>query len=72
MFQEVTYFLIFGRPLILYLGVVTILLFFLTAAIAILNRRGIHVIPFVWHPRCAVIAICFAIVHGILGILAYF
>ena len=72
MFQDVTYFLIFGRPLILYLGVVTIFLFFLTAAIAILNRRGIHQIPFAWHPRCAVIAICFAIVHGTLGILAYF
>jgi hypothetical protein len=72
MLQNITYFLIFGRPLILYLGVVTILLFFLTATIAILNFRGIRMIPFAWHPRCAMIAICFAIVHGTLGLLAYF
>lgn len=72
MFQEISYTLIFGKPLIMYLGIVTILLFILTAAIAILNRRGIHTIPFRWHPRCAAIAICFAIVHGTLGLLAYF
>jgi hypothetical protein len=72
MFQDISYALIFGKPLILYLGIITILLFFLTAAIAILNLRGIHTIPFKWHPRCAMIAIFFAIVHGILGILAYF
>ncbi|MGB7789432.1 hypothetical protein [Methanoregula sp.] len=72
MLQNITYFLIFGRPLILYLGVVTILLFFLTASIAILNRRGIHTIPFAWHPRCAIIAICLALVHGTLGLLVYF
>jgi dolichyl-phosphate-mannose--protein O-mannosyl transferase len=72
MFQEISYTLIFGKPLILYLGVATILLFFLTAAIAILDRRGIHTIPFRWHPRCAVIAICVALIHGMLGILAYF
>jgi hypothetical protein len=72
MFQEITYALIFGKPLIMYLGIVTLLLFFLTASIAILNRRGIHTVPFRWHPRCAMIAIFFAIVHGTLGVLAYF
>jgi dolichyl-phosphate-mannose--protein O-mannosyl transferase len=72
MFQEITYASIFGKPLIMYLGIITILLFVLTAAIALLNRRGIHTIPFKWHPRCAIIAIVFAIFHGMLGIFAYF
>lgn len=72
MFQNITYALFFGKPLIMYLGIVTLLLFFLTAAIGILNLRGIRTIPFKWHPRCAMIAILFAIVHGTLGILAFF
>ena len=72
MFQEISYAPIFGKPLIFYLGIATILLFFFAAAIAILNRRGIHTIPFAWHPRCAMIAIFVAIVHGALGVLAYF
>ena len=72
MFQEITYTLIFGKPLIFYLGLVTILAFFLTASIALLNKKGVHTIPFRWHPRCAVLALCLALVHGTLGILAYF
>ncbi len=72
MFQDITYALIFGKPLIMYLGILTILTFFLTASIAILNFRGIHTIPFSWHPRCAAVALCLAVIHGILGILAYF
>jgi len=72
MFQDITYALIFGKPLIMYLGIITLLLFLLTAAIALLNLRGQHIIPFRWHPRCAAIAILFAIVHGTLGVLAYF
>jgi hypothetical protein len=72
MFQEITYAPVFGKPLILYLGILTLTAFLVTASIAILNRRGIHTIPFKWHPRCAVLAISLAIVHGGLGILAYF
>ena len=72
MFQDIAYALIFGKPLIMYLGIITILLFFLTAVIALLNRRGIRTIPFKWHPRCVMIAIFFAIIHGTLGILVYF
>ena len=72
MFQDITYALIFGKPLIMYLGILTILAFFLTASIAILNFKGIHAIPFKWHPRCAAVALCLAVIHGSLGILAYF
>jgi len=72
MFQNITYFLIFGKPLIMYLGILTLLAFLLTASIAVLNRRGIHTIPFRWHPRCAATAIVLALIHGILGVLAFF
>jgi hypothetical protein len=72
MLQDITYFLIFGKPLIMYLGIVTLAAFLLTASIAVLNMKGIRVIPFRWHPRCAVVAIGLAILHGVLGVLAYF
>jgi len=71
MFQDISYALIFGKPLILYLGVLTLSAFIITAVIAVLNSKGISTVPFEWHSRCAVIAICIALVHGALGILAY-
>ena len=71
MFQDISYALIFGKPLILYLGVLTLLAFIITAAIAVINFKGIRTIPFEWHSRCAVVALCLALVHGALGILAY-
>jgi hypothetical protein len=71
MFQNVSYALFFGKPLILYLGVLTLLAFMLTVAIAVLNFKGIRTIPFRWHSRCAGVALCLALVHGALGILAY-
>jgi hypothetical protein len=72
MFQDITYFLIFGKPLIMYLGILTLLAFLFTASIAVMNLKGIHTIPFKWHPRCAQFAIVLALVHGVLGVLAYF
>lgn len=71
MFQDISYMLIFGKPLILYLGVLTLLALLSTATIAVLNKKGIRTIPFKWHPRCAAFVICLALVHGALGILAY-
>ena len=71
MFQEISYALFFGKPLILYLGILTLFAFLFTATIAILNFKGVRTIPFTWHPRCAAIAICLALAHGALGILAY-
>ena len=72
MFQNITYFLIFGKPLIMYLGILTLLAFLFTASIAVMTLKGIRKIPFKWHPRCAACAIVLALVHGLLGILAYF
>lgn len=72
MFQDITYFPVFGKPLILYLGILTLLAFLLTASIPVMNKKGIRVIPSRWHPLCAGCAILLALVHGVLGMLAYF
>ena len=72
MLQEFSYYLIFGRPLIFYLGIITVCRFLATASIPFLSQRGVVNIPFVWHVRMAVLSICIALVHGVLGIAAYF
>jgi hypothetical protein len=71
MFQEITYYLIFGKPLIVYLGILTLLSLLTTASIGFLNLRGIRTIPFRYHPVCAGLTILLALVHGLLGLLAY-
>jgi len=71
MVGQIAYTLIFGKPVIVYLGILTLALLLLTAAIPVLNRNGIRTIPLAWHPRCAIATICLAIIHGMLGILAY-
>jgi hypothetical protein len=72
MLQQITYFQILGKPLIMYLGIITLLSFLFTATIAILNKKGINKIPFAWHPRMAKISIALALIHGFLGLMAYF
>jgi len=72
MFRNIAYFLIFGKPLIMYLGILTLFSLLFTALIGFLNFKGIHKIPFKWHLRMAVILIILAIIHGLLGLLAYF
>ena len=72
MFNDITYYLIFGLPFIVYLGIITILVFLITALIALLKRKGKIKISINWHYRLAYISIVLGITHGILGILAYF
>ena len=71
MLEEISYAMILGKPLIFYLGILTVTGLLITAAIPVLNNRGIRIIPFNWHPRCAAVTICFAIIHGALGVLVY-
>lgn len=71
MIRDVAYFLIFGKPLIFYTGILTFLSFLFTALIGFLNHNGIHKIPFKWHPRMAVISIALAIIHALMGIFTY-
>ncbi|MCX6721336.1 MAG: hypothetical protein NT026_01905 [Candidatus Staskawiczbacteria bacterium] len=72
MLQNITYFLIFGKPLIMYLGIITLLSFLITATLGAMIIRGIGKIPFKWHMIMAIISIVLAVIHGVLGILLYF
>ncbi len=71
--RNIALFLVFGKPLIIYLGILTALSFLFTASIGFMNFKGLaHRIPFRWHPRMAVISIILALIHGLLGISIYF
>lgn len=71
MFREIAYYLIFGKPLIVYLGILTFISISATAIIGHMNLRGKTSIPLQWHFRLAKISIALAIVHGFLGIMSY-
>jgi hypothetical protein len=71
MLQEISYLLIFGRPLIIYLGIVTIVSFLVTAAIPVLSMKRVVSVPVVWHFRMAAISIALGLIHGTLGVAAY-
>ncbi len=72
MLTEITYYPIYGKPFILYLGIVTLTSFLITASIGLSIHKGWARIRFRWHPTMAGISISLAIIHGILGTLAYF
>jgi hypothetical protein len=71
MLSEISYFLILGKPLIMYLGIATFLCVGATALIAVLRRKAPRRIPFTLHHRFAVVSLILALVHGILGMSAY-
>jgi len=72
MLANLTYYPIFGKPLIMYLGIITLLLFLTTASIGYGIFKGKLKISIAWHFRLAKTAIAFALIHATLGILAYF
>jgi hypothetical protein len=68
MISQLAFILIFGKPLVMYLGIVTLLLILFTAIVGSLNHKGIRIIPFKWHPVLAGLTILFAFIHGLLGL----
>jgi len=71
MVAQIAYYLILGKPVIFYFGIITYLTFLFVALIPILNNRGVWNIRFIWHVRIAKIAILLATIHGLMGILTY-
>ena len=71
MLEQIIFFPIFGKPLILYLGVLTYLLFMTVAAIPIITKRTKYKIKIKYHMRLAYLAIILATVHGTFGLLIY-
>jgi hypothetical protein len=75
MLANITYFMIFGKPLIMYLGILTLLSLLGTAIIGFLLMKGKMKPPFITiktHRLMACLTISLALIHGILGILMYF
>ncbi|MFA6588455.1 MAG: hypothetical protein WCT08_05295 [Patescibacteria group bacterium] len=72
MLTNISYHLILGKPVIFWLGILTLLCLLLTASISYANRHNIRWIAFKWHKRWAIITIILAIIHGGLAFLTYF
>ena len=67
MFTDITFYLIFGKPFILYLGIITLISFSITAMLGIIIRKRWLNIRFTWHPTMVAISFSLAIIMSILG-----
>ena len=72
MIKQIAFYIILGKPLIMYMGIITLLSLLFTASISILNKKGITIIPFKWHKRMAMITIILALIHSLLGLSLYY
>ncbi len=70
MLNNITFYLILGKPLIMYLGILTFLSLITTAIIGYFLKIG--KIKIKYHLLAVIITITLAIIHGLLGILLYF
>ncbi len=68
MISDIAMYVILGRPLVMYGGILSIILLISTATVGYLNFRGKTAIPFKWHPRLAIATITVALLHAILGL----
>ena len=69
--RQIAYYPIFGKPVIMYLGIVTFISFATTATLGYLIFKG-HDIPIKYHKRMAITSLTLAMLHGLFGILSYF
>lgn len=72
MIHHIALTLLFGKPLVMYGGIMTLFFLLFTATVGALNFKGITVIPFRWHPRLAALTIIVALFHGLLGLSIFF
>lgn len=68
MFGSLASFPVFGLPLPIVFGIITILCLFITALLGYLVLKGKFNIPFAWHMRMAGVTLTFAVVHAVLVI----
>ena len=72
MISNLAFHLFLGKPLIMYGGIVTFLLLLSTASVAVMNQKGINLIPFRWHPKLAILTIIIGAIHALFGLSIYF
>ena len=70
MLQNISYYLIFGKPVIMYLGILAYILMITTATLGYLVTKGKT--KFIYHKWFAISVIILVVIHAILGILLYF
>ncbi len=70
MLAEISYYMIFGKPVIMYTGLLTLLSFIITAYIGTRLLKG--EVPVKYHLAMVIISFILAVAHGLLGILLYF
>jgi len=70
MLSSLAYYPIMGKPLILYLGIITLLSFIITAIIGLMIYKG-RKIPFKIHPTMAGLSLILGITHGTLALSIY-
>ncbi|KKU09942.1 MAG: hypothetical protein UX66_C0026G0009 [Parcubacteria group bacterium GW2011_GWF2_46_8] len=63
MISTIGFFMILGRPLFVWFGIAAFSAMLVTVAIAILNDKGIHAIPFKFHHPFAITTAILATIH---------
>lgn len=71
MFYGIAYYNVAGMPLIVFIGLLTLLFLFLTGTVVMLNKRGYHRIPMKWHFIFGKVTVLLGIFHGVFGIFVY-
>ncbi len=69
--QNIVYYDILGIPFIVHLGIITLFLFIVTAALPMITKRTKYNIAVKWHIRLAYVSIILGVIHGIFGFLIY-
>ncbi|OGM01056.1 hypothetical protein A2480_02785 [Candidatus Uhrbacteria bacterium RIFOXYC2_FULL_47_19] len=72
MLIDIAYFSIFGKPLIMYGGIVSLLFLLLTAVASKLTWKGKRLMSYQTHVRLAYLTVALVLLHGSLGLSLYF
>jgi len=71
MIQDIAYLMVFGLPFVVVIGLVTLICFICTAAIALAHRRQMRWASFTLHYRFAILSLVLAVFHVILALSVY-
>lgn len=71
MIQDIAYLMVFDIPLVVIIGILTLLSFLITATVAILHRKGKKWATFALHYRLAVFSLFLGVVHLVLAVSVY-
>jgi len=71
MLRDIAYSIVFGFPLVLWLGLATITLFSGALSVVAINKYTKMNIPFEWHMRLAGAGMAVGFIHAVLAISVY-